>query len=79
MFIFKLLNLSMAYASLVNSSIKPLIPALQSNWLIAHVVTCFIRYAGFAIAFGISILYFIKAAGNEPGRGIGDKIPRVEI
>ena len=55
--------LAMAYASLspnVNDQIQPLIPALKSNWLIAHVVTCFFGYAAFAVAFGISIMYLVK-------------------
>jgi len=37
----------MAYASLTPNEIQPLVPALQSNWLISHVVTCFIGYAAF--------------------------------
>jgi len=55
--------LAMAYASLspnVSDQIQPLIPALKSNWLIAHVITCFFGYAGFAIAFGISLMFFFK-------------------
>ncbi len=55
--------LAMAYASLsddVDSSISPLIPALQSNWLISHVATCFIGYASFAIAAGLSIMFLLK-------------------
>ncbi|HAO21906.1 MAG: c-type cytochrome biogenesis protein CcsB [Desulfobacteraceae bacterium IS3] len=57
--------LSMAYASLgVSSKIQPLIPALKSNWLIAHVLTCFLGYAAFAIAFGVSIMYLFRQ--NEP-------------
>lgn len=54
--------LAMAYASFstgVDSKIQPLVPALKSNWLIAHVVTCFLGYAAFAISFGISILYLV--------------------
>jgi ABC-type transport system involved in cytochrome c biogenesis permease subunit len=45
--------LAMAYASFsteISKSISPLVPALQSNWLIAHVVTCFVGYAAFAVA-----------------------------
>jgi len=59
--------ISLAYASLpsVNDSIQPLIPALKSNWLIAHVFTCFLGYAGFAIAFGLSIMYLIKTKENS--------------
>lgn len=56
--------LAMAYASFsqsVDSKIQPLLPALKSNWLIAHVITCFIGYAAFAVSFGISILYLVKS------------------
>ncbi|MFZ5774228.1 MAG: c-type cytochrome biogenesis protein CcsB [Thermodesulfobacteriota bacterium] len=55
--------LSMAYASLSSQfgkEIRPLIPALQSNWLIAHVITCFIGYAAFAVACGMGIMYLLK-------------------
>jgi cytochrome c-type biogenesis protein CcsB len=55
--------LAMAYASLspnVSDRIQPLIPALKSNWLIAHVITCFLGYAGFAVAFGLSLMYLAK-------------------
>lgn len=55
--------MAIAYASLspnINNQIQPLIPALKSNWLIAHVITCFIGYAAFAIAFGVSIIYLFK-------------------
>jgi len=55
--------LAMAYASFageINKTISPLVPALQSNWLIAHVVTCFIGYAAFAVAAGLGIMYLIR-------------------
>ena len=62
-FISPLIFLAIAYASFdpsISSKISPLIPALKSNWLIAHVITCFLGYAGFALAFGFSFIYFIK-------------------
>lgn len=62
-FVLPLVFLSMAYASLspnVNDQIQPLVPALKSNWLIAHVMTCFLGYAAFAIAFGISLMYLLR-------------------
>jgi len=54
--------LIMAYASFtgITNRIQPLIPALKSNWLIAHVVTCFIGYAAFGIGFGLSIMYLLR-------------------
>lgn len=59
--------LILAYASLsgnVNCTIQPLIPALQSNWLISHVVSSFLAYACFTVSFGTSILYLLKIKLN---------------
>jgi cytochrome c-type biogenesis protein CcsB len=62
--------LGMAWAQLgMNNSIEPLVPALQSNWLLYHVVTCFLGYAAFAVACGISIMYLLKAGNEEPADG----------
>jgi cytochrome c-type biogenesis protein CcsB len=52
-----------AYASLasgVSAKIDPLIPALQSNWLHAHVITCFLAYASFALSCAVSVVYLVK-------------------
>jgi len=60
--------LAMAYASLspnVSDRIQPLLPALKSNWLIAHVISCFFGYAAFAIAFSLSLMYLIKQSDAE--------------
>ena len=56
--------LAMAYASFapLNRGINPLVPALQSNWLLAHVVTCFVGYAAFAIAAALGIMYLVKTS-----------------
>ncbi len=62
--------LAMAYASMspnVSDRIQPLVPALKSNWLIAHVFTCFFGYAAFAIAFGVSIMYLLKQRERSDG------------
>ena len=70
--------LAMAYASFstgVNSKIQPLLPALKSNWLIAHVVTCFLGYAAFAVSFGISILYIARQSKQETSGGALSLLP----
>lgn len=62
-FVMPCVAVAMAYASFSNridDRINPLIPALQSNWLIAHVVTCFIGYGAFAVAGGLGLMYLIK-------------------
>lgn len=59
--------LAMAYASFsteFSKDIKPLLPALQSNWLAAHVITCFIGYAAFTIAGGLAILFLIRVRNS---------------
>jgi cytochrome c-type biogenesis protein CcsB len=54
--------LLLAYASFggVDTRIKPLMPALKSNWLLIHVVAAFLGYAAFALAFGAGLLYLVQ-------------------
>jgi cytochrome c-type biogenesis protein CcsB len=56
------------------SEIKPLVPALQSQWLIYHVVTCFLAYGAFAVSCGSSILYLIKVGREESDISLGSFI-----
>jgi len=68
-FVFPIVSIAMAYASLspnVQDEIEPLIPALQSNWLTYHVLTCFLGYAAFAVSFGASIAFLIKKKDAPP-------------
>ncbi len=57
--------------SLMNKDIQPLVPALQSNWLTAHVITCFLGYSAFAVACGVSILYLWKV--RDEAKKSGDR------
>jgi len=82
-FVTPLAFLAMAYASFspnINSRIQPLIPALQSNWLISHVITCFFGYAAFSLSFGLSIMYLIKRLDTQNRNNIFLKlIPRMVV
>ena len=72
-FVTPLAFLALAYASYsdkVKSGIQPLIPALQSNWLTAHVITCFFGYAAFALSFGLSLMYIIKKSDGLQEKGL---------
>jgi cytochrome c-type biogenesis protein CcsB len=80
-FVAPLAFLAMAYASFsTDNAIKPLVPALKSNWLISHVITCFFGYAAFGLSFGLSIMYLLKRLDSRdkhnmflnliPGKGI---------
>jgi cytochrome c-type biogenesis protein CcsB len=78
---------AMAWAQLgmkTRSGIEPLLPALQSNWLLYHVVTCFLGYAAFAVACGVSIMYLIKSRyevgnGNAKAGGIIALFPPTRV
>jgi cytochrome c-type biogenesis protein CcsB len=54
----------------IPTGIQALLPALQSDWLLYHVVTCFLGYAGFAVGAAVSIMYLVKA-GKEERNGNG--------
>ncbi len=61
----------LAYASLspsVARQIQPLVPALQSNWLHIHVLTCFLSYAAFAVSFISGALSLFHAKGMGPSQ-----------
>jgi cytochrome c-type biogenesis protein CcsB len=63
--------LFIAYASLapgVSARIDPLMPALQSNWLHAHVITCFLSYSSFALSCAVSVMYLLKLRKKEKGQ-----------
>lgn len=42
-----------------SKDIQPLIPALQSNWLLFHVLLSFLGYAAFAVSFGAAAAYIV--------------------
>jgi cytochrome c-type biogenesis protein CcsB len=66
--------LLLAYASLgVDSAIRPLMPALKSNWLLVHVVTCFLGYAAFGLGFGAGALYLWQ------GRRFRSRLPDLPL
>ena len=83
-FVVPLAFLAMAYASIapgISNRIEPLIPALQSNWLTTHVVTCFMGYAAFTIAFGCGLIYLLKNMENgdaEKPAGFLGKLPALK-
>jgi cytochrome c-type biogenesis protein CcsB len=74
--------LAMAYGSFapINKGISPLVPALQSNWLLAHVITCFVGYAAFAIAAALGIMYLAKSYTARPERaGTTEVLPSLKM
>ncbi len=49
--------LILGYTSILDKSVKPLMPALKSNWITIHVISYFMGYAGLLIAFIVSLIY----------------------
>lgn len=52
----------------MSKNISPLVPALQSNWLLVHVFMSFIAYALFAVSFSTGTMYMIATTQrkNDP-------------
>lgn len=44
----------------LDSSIRPAMPALRSNWLVVHVLTAVVAYGAFAISFALSLMYLFQ-------------------
>ena len=71
-FVIPVAFLLLAFASIapgISDRIEPLIPALQSNWLTIHVLTCFLGYASFTMAFALGIMYLFKGQGDGKEEG----------
>jgi cytochrome c-type biogenesis protein CcsB len=66
--------LIMAYTFVQDPKIQPLIPALQSNWLVAHVITCFLGYAAFAMSFIAAVLFVAAALWASAAKALPEKI-----
>ena len=61
----------MASASLLPKDMSDmLVPALQSYWFHIHISIAVLGEAAFAVAFGVSILYLLKASRVAPGAGV---------
>lgn len=49
----------------LSKNIQPLVPALQSNWLLAHVMMSFIAYALFAVSFSTGLMYLMSTTDDR--------------
>lgn len=60
-FVTPVAGLALAFIDIsgMSKEIQPLVPALQSNWLLVHVLMSFIAYAAFALSFSTGIMYLI--------------------
>ncbi|MFC1693101.1 c-type cytochrome biogenesis protein CcsB [Candidatus Latescibacterota bacterium] len=79
-FILPVVFLLMAFSSLPTTpkEIVPLIPALQSQWLVWHVVFSFLGEAAFAVAFGTSIMYLFRDRAGD-GTFIAKTLPSLSM
>lgn len=71
-FITPIAGIALAFIGLsgMSQEISPLVPALKSNWLLAHVTMSFIAYAAFAISFSTGLMYLINTSERQEQRGI---------
>jgi cytochrome c-type biogenesis protein CcsB len=59
---------SIVVASVLPKRIEPLVPALQSHWLLVHVSVSFAAYAMFTLAFVAALAYLLRLHSlKKPG------------
>lgn len=71
--------LILLYATLQDDTIRPIMPALKSNWMLVHVVTYMIGYAAFGISFVTSIIFLVVKPFAKKGKDAGDSADTREI
>lgn len=59
-FVAPIIFIIIGYAAMQNKDVRPLMPALQSNWLAIHVSTAVISYGAFGVACGVSGMYLLR-------------------
>ncbi|MFZ5907246.1 MAG: c-type cytochrome biogenesis protein CcsB [Nitrospirota bacterium] len=66
-FVTPIAGIALAFIDLtgVSKEIQPLVPALKSNWLLAHVTMSFIAYAAFSISFSTGLMYLIVSTDKK--------------
>ncbi len=66
-FITPIAGMALAFIDIsgMSKDIHPLIPALQSNWLLAHVTLSFLSYATFALSFGTALMYLAVSTDDR--------------
>jgi cytochrome c-type biogenesis protein CcsB len=66
-FVTPLAALALLFIDVSGSSkeIQPLIPALQSNWLLFHVLLSFLGYAAFGVSFGAAAAYIVTITESK--------------
>lgn len=66
-FILPVAALALAFIDVTGMSteIEPLVPALQSNWLLFHVFLSFIGYAAFSVSFSAATAYLVMITDSR--------------
>lgn len=54
-----------AYASVFPNTVRPLVPVLQSYWLVLHVSMAALGEGAFAVSFGAALMYLLRVRLDE--------------
>lgn len=59
-FVVPLAFITLGYAAVLPSEVRPILPVLKSSWLAIHVTLAVLGNAAFAVTFGAGIMYLIQ-------------------
>ncbi len=76
-FILPIVVLMIGYAATTNKEVRPLMPALQSGWLVVHVFLAIMAYGSFSVAGGVGAMYLVKDSGRGANLPPTDKLDNI--
>lgn len=60
MFVLPIAIVLLLWLFTLDTSVRPMMPALRSNWLIIHVLSAVVAYGAFTVSFALSVMYILK-------------------
>ena len=65
----------------LDTSVRPIMPALRSHWLYSHVLTAVVAYGAFAVSCALSIMYLLKerAISKNKENVLTKSLPSLEL
>lgn len=65
----------------LDTTVRPVMPALRSNWIFIHVLTAVLAYGAFGVSFALSIMYLLKDMYLNKGKNnrLLKALPSLEI
>jgi len=81
MFVLPIAIILLLWLFTLDTSVRPMMPALRSNWLFVHVLAAVVAYGAFAVSFALSLMYLVKewSLSKNPKNALAKALPSLEL